>query len=526
MLNTLTKKILEVHDIKGIQPDLSKIGMIPETIARQLQAVIFDSDGAKVAVLTTNNFSEQLKQLYTNLSKKWFEYDVYYTSKEWIEIAYTWYQLKQQKDTQIYTEKEAQKNAEGLNAVAMINKVVAKQATMDPGDFIMEMVRLAFQAGSSDLHFQPEANGVHMRLRIDGVLQTVHTFSHKEFTIYIQKLKFIAGTKMNIDYVPQDGRFSFDVHINDVKKTIDVRASFMPGIGLESTVLRFLDSSQSIRTFEDIGFWGQMYDNLKEALDKNFWMVLVTWPTGSWKTATLYSILNYLNDGKQKIITLEDPIEFKVKGLQQSQINYSKNYNYEKGLKACLRHDPDIILVGETRTLETAETALSASLTGHLVFTTLHTNSAIEAITRIANMWIKGYTLAPALIMIQAQRLVRKVCKKCGTMREANDMESAEIKKRIEKIKEVKPDLAIEFNNRIPHAQGCPECNNTWYKGRVAVIEVLKIDEKIKEIIINGGSESEIMTQARINWFLTLQEDGYLKMLQGTTTLEELRRTI
>jgi len=191
-----------------------------------------------------------------------------------------------------------------------------------------------------------------------------------------------------------------------------------------------------------------------------------------------------------------------------------------------LRHDPDIILVWETRTKETAEITLSASLTGHLVFSTLHTNSAIEAIARIINMGVEGYMLAPALLMIQGQRLIRKVCPSCSSVRDATDVESAEIKKRIEKINEVRPDLGIKFNGSIPHAAGCPECNNTWYKGRVAAVEVLNITDNMKEIIITWASSADIMTAARQDGYLTLQEDWYIKMLNWLTTLEELRRTI
>lgn len=526
MLNNLSKKILEASDVQTITPDLGKIRIIPENIARQLEVVVFDSNGTTLHILTTNKFTEQLNHIYEWITKQNFSYDIYYTSPEWMDIALQWYTLKQKEEDILLQQTTAKKNAKGVNAIAMLQKIYAERESMDPGDFILEMIRLWFQSGASDIHFQPESDGLYLRLRLDGVLQTALTFTIKEFEIYIQKMKFIAWAKMNVNSVPQDGRFSFDVDIEGVKKSIDVRASFMPWMGIESTVLRYLDSTQSIQTFEDIGFWGKMYDDLQKTLKQNYGMILVTWPTGSWKTTTLYSVLNSLNDGKRKIITLEDPVEYKLKGIQQSQIDYTKDYDYAKGLKACLRHDPDIILVWETRTLETAEITLSASLTWHLVFSTLHTNSAIDAINRLTNMGIQWYMLAPWLLMIQGQRLMRKICTTCGTTKKASDTEAAEINKRLEKINEVRPELWLEFNWMLPHAHWCVECNNTGYRWRLAAIEVLMISDKIRENIINNRSNNDIMAVARSEWFLTLQEDGFIKMLKGLTTLEELRRTI
>lgn len=526
MLNNISKSILEVSDVKALIPDFSKLKIIPEKIAHDMEAVIFDSDGINLKILTTNNFSENLKQLYSNLDKKNFKYTVYYTSKEWIDIALNWYNQSEKEEAQKLQKITKERNVKWIDAISMIKQVFEKKDSMDPGDFIMEVIRLWYQSGASDIHFQPEESGVVIKLRIDWVLQIVLEMNDKDFFIYLQKLKFISWTKMNISAIPQDGRFSFEVNIQWIKKNIDVRASFMPWMGIESTVLRYLDSTQSLQTFEGIGFWGQMYDEFQAALKKNYGMILLTWPTWSWKTTTLYSILNYVNDGKKKIITLEDPIEYKLKWIQQSQINYSKNYDYETWLKACLRHDPDIILVWETRTLETAEITLNASLTWHLVFTTLHTNSAIEAITRFTNMWIEPYMLAPALLMVQGQRLLRKVCPHCWTMRKATDVETAEITKNIAKINEVRQDLALTFDWNIPHAQGCAECNHTGYIWRIAAVEVLTINEKIKKAIVAWWSTADILTYARQSWFLTLQEDWYIKMLNWITTLEELRRTL
>ena len=332
----------------------------------------------------------------------------------------------------------------------MIQKLFEKRDTIDPGEFISQIVSLSFQAGASDLHFQSEEKGVLMRIRIDGVLQEILEFTHNDFRKYLQKLKFISGAKMNIDYIPEDGRFDFTVEKDATSKKIDARVSFMPGITEESTVIRFLDSTAGIKTFDELGFKGKQYDLLQKNLEKNTGIIIFSGPTGSGKTTTLYSILNYLNNGKEKIITLEDPIEYEIQGIQQSQINYTKGYTYEIGLKSVLRHDPDIILVGETRTLETADISINAALTGHLVFTTLHTNTSIEAIARLLNMGIKSYMLAPSLNLVVSQRLVRKVCPFCSTLKDPDYAESAEITESIRRINDIDPTMKLDFHRKIP----------------------------------------------------------------------------
>ena len=332
---------------------------------------------------------------------------------------------------------------------------------------------------------------------------------------------------MNIDYIPEDGRFDFEVEIQPgTKKKIDARVSFMPGVIEESTVIRFLDPTAGVKTFEELGFKGKPYDILQKHLKKNTGIIILSWPTGSGKTTTLYSILHALNDGTEKIITLEDPIEYEMPGVQQSQINYSKGYTYELGLKSILRHDPDIILVGETRTLETAETSLTASLTGHLVFTTLHTNTAIEAIDRLVNMWVKPYMLAPALNLVVGQRLVRKVCPHCVTTKTPDYAEAAEIAETVKKINDIVPTLKLDGNKPIPKIVGCDQCNGTGYIWRLVIVEVFEVSDDIKKMIVEGRSSLDIYGKARENGYFTMKEDGIMKMLEGLTTLDEIRRVL
>lgn len=526
--NKIPKRILESHEVSTIIPVRGKLSLIPENLATQYEIVPFDGDGITVALLTTNTFSEELKTIYTWLEQAWYKPDIYYTDKAGIELALTWYTQANAQEQANEQKMKEQKEAIGKNAIAQIMELYPKRSAMDPGEFLMQVIKFGFQAGASDLHMQVQEKDVILRLRIDGVLKTICMFDRNEYMAYVQKVKFLGWMKMNIDYLPQDGRLAFDVDLaNGIHKKIDVRINTMPGMGLENVVLRYLDSNLSVATFEQIWFWWQSYDQLKKSLQHNDGMVLVTGPTWSWKTTTLYTMLQTLNDGTRKIITLEDPVEYTIQGIEQSQINYTKWYTFEEGLKAILRHDPDIILVWETRSAETAKTALNAALTWHLVFTTLHTNSALDALSRLLMMGVEAYLLAPALKMIIAQRLIRKVCPHCVSWRDVSDQEDSFLQKSLEKMNDIRPDLTITYEKKVPTVVWCDQCNSTWYVWRTAVIETLELTPEIREKIVdNLQNTAEIMQLMRNNGFLTMQEDGIIKMLAGQTTMEELRRVI
>ena len=332
---------------------------------------------------------------------------------------------------------------------------------------------------------------------------------------------------MNIDYVPQDWRFSFEATNHKwEKKKVDARVNFMPGMTSESTVIRFLDSEKWVATFEEIWFTDNNYDILKKHISKTTGIIIVTWPTGSWKTTTLYSILNSLNTWKNKIITLEDPIEYEMPWIQQSQINYAKNYDYETWLKAILRHDPDIILVWETRSRETADISINAALTWHLVFTTLHTNSSIAAIPRLLSMWVEPYLLAPAVQLVLWQRLVRRVCPNCVAKRDATYAEQTEIEQTLKRMADLWISNLPAFDGTVVQAQGCSQCNETWYQWRLAILEMLEITEDIRDLIVDKWNEPAILSKARTNWFITLSEDGIIKVLKWETTMEEIHRVL
>jgi type IV pilus assembly protein PilB len=522
----MDKKILEIQDVQNIAPDLAKTKILSRETAEKIQLIIFAAEKKHLSLLTTNNFPNQVKQLLDTLTEKGYTFDMYYTDTAAFAYALGRYDQIQAQESAVAQEKAIEDRASGTSALAMIKQIFAKKDTLEPGDFIMELVKLAFQSGASDVHFQAEEKGVIVKVRIDGVLQKVVDFSHAEFLKYMQKLKFISGVKMNIVALPQDGRFTFTATVWDKQYPIDARVNFMPWLASENAVIRFLDVETGLKSLEEIWIVGKNYDTIYEAIHKNTGIVIVSGPTGSWKTTTLYSILNIINDGRKKIITLEDPVEYQLPGIEQSQINPSKGYTFELWLKSVLRHDPDIIFVGETRTLDTAETAINAALTGHLVFTTLHTNSAIESIARLLSMWVKSYMLAPALQMISAQRLVRKLDPATMTRRQATYAESEEIKDALKKLKDANPSITVEFDGTVPQAIPTEDNNMTWYKGRIAVTEVFSINDDIRKLIVDGKTTIDIYTKARENGFLTMKEDGILKVLQGLTTLDELRRVL
>ncbi len=319
--------------------------------------------------------------------------------------------------------------------------------------------------------------------------------------------------------MPQDGQYSFLVN----ERKINVRVSIMPSHYGETIVMRLLDSQKTFEEFSALGYEGEALNNVLESLKLPHGMILVTGPTGSGKTTTMYSMLQSIDTKAKKVITLEDPIEYDLAGITQSQVDHDVEYNFATGLRAILRQDPDIIMIGEIRDLETAETAAQASLTGHLVISTLHTNSALESISRLVNMGVKNFILAPALDLIIAQRLVRRLCE-CAEDKPITESEKEQIELLIASASKKGIEVpAVPVT--LKHPKGCDKCGQLGYKGQVAITEVLRFDQKLRDLILEGKPMSEI--HAYINEhlkMLTLQEDGVLKVLRGMTTLEEVYR--
>jgi type IV pilus assembly protein PilB len=377
----------------------------------------------------------------------------------------------------------------------------------------------AVKMDASDIHFEPQADGIRLRYRLDGVLQNITVLPSQVYHYILSRVKVLSGMKINIRDISQDGHFSVKVDDNE----IDVRVSILPGNFGENIVMRLLNQQSVALKYDDLGLKGLAYDKLREEIKKPNGMILNTGPTGSGKTTTLYAIVNTLNTPGVKIITVEDPIEYKIKGISQTQVSKSRGYTFANALRAIVRQDPDVILVGEIRDDETAAIAVHSSLTGHLVLSTVHTNSAIETTPRLIDMGIKPSLVPASINAIIAQRLVRRLC--ACKEKYAPARETVESVKKILAI--ISPKAKLDIPKKIEYfyrAKGCPKCHNLGFKGRIGIFEIFTLNEEISQKIAEMAPESEILSLSLEAGMVTMLQDGILKALEGTTSLEEVHR--
>lgn len=383
---------------------------------------------------------------------------------------------------------------------------------------LSEIKITALSLGASDIHFQPKKGGFVLRFRIDGMLYTVLEAVGEKAKLIINRIKYEGGMRANISNVPQDGHSRF---VAD-KREVDLRISSLPTPQGESIVIRILDSMKGVKPFAELGFEEDSKAILQRCSQKKSGIIVVCGPTGSGKTTTLYSVLKGLNTPDKKIVTLEDPVEYQIDGISQSQVREDTEYDFDTGLQALLRHDPDIMLVGEVRSSQTAKLAVEASLTGHLVLTSLHTNSALGVFTRLRNLGVQDFNLAPSLQCVFAQRLVRQVCPHC-----AKKSTLPEDKRFITAVKKIETLFPGQTDaSHILSAEGCKECSFLGYKGRLAVEEVLEIKGQVENLLTDGASERVIQEYADKNGFMSLYENGVRKVLRGKTTYEEIERVL
>lgn len=377
----------------------------------------------------------------------------------------------------------------------------------------------AQEFGSSDIHFDNSENYTTLRFRIDWILADIFKLEKKEYKLILERIKHSSNLKLNITNIPQDWKY----YILSNESKIDVRVSTLPTSYWENLVCRILDSKKAIINFEDLWFIWTAKRMLKKAISKKNWLILVTWPTWSWKTTTLYTILRALNSREKKIITLEDPIEYRLEWIIQSEVNEKNNYNFQDWLKALLRQDPDIIMLWEIRDYETLQTATQASLTWHLVLSTLHTKSAAETLDRITNMWLKNYILASALDTIIAQRLVRKICTHCKEEVEKTQEESVIIK---HMMWEIWMKNISDEHIKLYKWRWCKYCNNSWYKWRMWIYEIISLNEPLRNLIRLWWTTEEVIKEARNHDLITMKEDWIIKAIKWYTTIEEVLKTI
>lgn len=424
------------------------------------------------------------------------------------------------------------KRSPGKNGKKVLNaEDIAKGAEQLPVIKIMDSIlEHAIYEGASDIHIEPTEKGVTVRYRIDGVLLQVMELPKKIQDGIVARLKILANVKIDEHMVPQDGRFKIMLD----EEAFSFRVSIMPVFGGEKTVLRILREGQKPLTLDQLGFLPKARKDVEESLEKSHGMILVTGPTGSGKTTTLYSMLGLLNEPGVNICTIEDPIEYHVGGINQSQVNSRVGFNFASGLRAFLRQDPDIIMVGEIRDQETAEIAIHAAMTGHQVLSTLHTNDAPTTIPRLTDMNIPAFLIAFTVNIIIAQRLVRRICEHCKEPYTVEKKVLDDLQKYIDiaKIMPLLKSQGVEVTEAEKDAatmtfyrgQGCRRCGNTGYKGRIGIYEVLPIDSIISSAISSGSNADVLKELARKNGMVTMFEDGIVKSKQGITTLEEVLR--
>lgn len=374
---------------------------------------------------------------------------------------------------------------------------------------------------ASDLHIEPGEEKTKLRIRIDGILQDVTLLPKKNYSAILSRLKLLSRIKLNVANRPQDGRFSILLEGSE----IEIRTSTIPAEYGESVVMRFLNPKKII-TIEQLGLREDLLKIFEKEIKKPNGMIIITGPTGSGKTTTLYAFLTKIRNPEIKIITIEDPIEYHLEGISQTQVMPEKGYDFPSGLRAIVRQDPDVILVGEIRDLETASIALQASLTGHLVLSTLHTNDAAGTIARLQALGEKSVNIAPAINMAVAQRLVRRICKKCALFEKISPELLQAVKRELKNLPpQIKvPDLFPEI--KIPSKKGCSDCNFTGYRGRIALFESFLVDDEMEQYILTSPSISGLRKKAVSKGMITMRQDGLIRVLEGVTTIEEVERVV
>jgi type IV pilus assembly protein PilB len=502
------------------------ISLIPREEANAKKIICFMHLGDELRFGTTNVTSEARETAERVAKEQYGTGKLFYISEPSFRAAEKLYDSLPEIREVIYgyriKEEDLERYAKEMADFRDLREKIKRVSTTDT---VTLMVGAAIRSNASDIHVEAEEEDVKIRFRIDGILQDVAELPRDAWKQIISRLKLLAGAKINVTDVPQDGRIT--IYLTDEK--MDIRVSFLPTAFGESVVMRLLRPKAIALEFENLGMRGKALHDLALEIKRPNGMIITTGPTGSGKTTTLYAIMKKLNEPEIKIITLEDPIEYKLRGINQSQVRHERGYGFAAGLRSILRQDPDVVMVGEIRDLETAEIAIQAALTGHLVATTIHTNSAAGAIPRFVSIGVKPFLLAPALNAVIGQRLVRRLCPDCKREIRLD----AALQKRVEnELKRIppasgyKPDMKnLKFYAPPENENECKTCNGLGYKGRIGIYEVFTMNKRIEEAILEEQvSAMHIQELAIEQGMITMIQDGLLKALDGLTSVDEVMR--
>ncbi len=497
---------------------------IPEPLAATHNLIAFDSDDKEIKIAVTD--PEDLEIFEFIKKKTGLEPKINLTTPESIKETLKQYHKTLKAELNYLSGDNEQKGETMAGGGEDLKKLAEDLPVVRIVDTLLEY---AIFEDASDIHIEPEEKDIVVRYRIDGILHNVMVLPKSAQLGIIARIKILANLKVDEHRLPQDGRFK----ITKDEYKVSFRVSIIPTFDGEKIVMRLLNERAQILTLEQLGFQPKSFEMVKRNISKPHGMILVTGPTGSGKTTTLYTVLNILNTPKVNISTIEDPIEYRMPHINQSQVSPKIGYTFAMGLRAFLRQDPDIIMVGEIRDEETAEIAVHAAMTGHLVLSTLHTNDAVTTLPRLSEMGIPSFLIASTTNIIIAQRLVRKICTNCiqsykldkQTVEElTQQLDIPRILNKLEKEKIIADAEKGLESLLFYRGKGCKRCNNQGYKGRIGIYETLEIDEKISELILQKAPINEIKKHAEESGVLSIVEDGFIKAKNGITTIEEIMR--
>lgn len=519
---TAQKLNLPYVNLFGMPVDPAALLHISEEIAVKNNFIPIGKQGKTLEVAAVDPNSLSSKKIIEDLGKQGFFVSVFLISlssakdalAHYKEITFTKKKEEGQMEISSALISKIQEEIKGIeNLKSRINQIPASRTS----ELLETLIAGAIKLECSDVHLEPKENETLLKYRLDGMLYDITSLSSQTYPLILSRVKLLSKMKLNVHNTAQDGRFSIKL----MDKDVEIRSSLIPGAYGESIVMRLLDPKTISLDLRDLGFRQNDLEIIEREIKRPNGLIITTGPTGSGKTTTLYAFIKKITRPEVKIITLEDPIEYHLAGITQTQVEEEPGYTFAAGLRAILRQDPDILLIGEIRDSETAKTALDASLTGHLVFSTLHTNDAAGTIPRLLDLGVNKGSLSASLNLVMAQRLIRRLCDKC--------------KKKIKLSKEAMEKIVLVLKNTdhpplekisFYAPKGCSECNGLGYKGRIGVLELILVDDEMEKLIAQNPTHADIVEFAKKKGMLAMRQDALLKAMEGLTSLEEIERII
>lgn len=516
-------------DLSTTPIDIDALRVISELETREAQVAVFNEIDKTLSVGALSPENPKTVEALNKLKAKGYQVDLYMVShaslnKVWERYKDLSYSFETKSGALDISNDQITKFLSKVHTIPDVQNLIGEVLQMKKSYRISRIMEIiiagALAENASDIHLEPEEEFVRLRYRLDGMLTEILQFDLETYNLLLSRIKLISNLKLNVGGA-QDGRFSIKVSDSE----IEIRTSLLPGAYNDSVVLRVLNPKAIGVPLEELGIHPKLLEVISHEMSKPNGMLLITGPTGSGKTTTLYAFMKKIHTSEIKIITIENPIEYHLPGIVQTQTDEKKNYGFAEGLRSALRQDPDVIMVGEIRDSETAEIAINSALTGHLVFSTLHTNNAAGTFPRLIDLGVSAKIISSAVNLAMAQRLVRKLCSNCKKQIELTGDEKKVIDTIVAEITD-KTYLDGIDTTHIYQVVGCEQCNMTGFKGRIGIHEAIKMDYDIELVVRENASERDIRAASKKQGLLTLQEDGIVKVLSGITTIDELRRII